>query len=244
MDPPESDRNRQQRAYGAQASGDDRDASPPLGDSQEPDHPQGEQHGEKQQVITRAEAGHDERRHKQHERSRPAGRHEIMQSDERGRHRKRGEKLEMFDVRDPVRIEPVHQSGDGGSVVPFRQCETEPVRRQRAERERQQQRQVVCGHRSEAEPLQGRRDQALAETVIRERERAARWKKSKAVPPPGSQREDVRIPPQDRRRHERVAEIMWNNRREMEDERKGQRHGQRRVENECYGRGAPRHAQS
>jgi hypothetical protein len=57
---------------------------------------------------------------------------------ERGRHAEPAQQFEVLQVRDPVRAEAVRQTAEHRGIVPARDGEPEPVRRQRRQRERSQ----------------------------------------------------------------------------------------------------------
>jgi len=152
-----------------------------------------------------------------------------MEREQRDRHAVGRQQLEMFNVREPIRTETKRQCGDDRRVVTPGEHECQPVRGDRAQRERQQQRDVVGGNRRGAEPDDRRRDQALAEAMIRECHRAGCRREKKAVPPPGSQRRGVGVPPQKRGAEQWIAEVMWHLRRKMRRNRMQQNQSQAQI---------------
>ena len=156
--------------------------------SDEPEHPAHQQDGKEQQVIAREQSLDDQRGAEDGEPT-PLGCVAIaVERRQRGRHAEPAQQFEVLQVRDAVRAEAVRQTAEDRGIVPARDREPEPVRRQRRQRERRQQCQVRGGHRTQTEPLQRRRDQALAEAMVGERNRARRRPEPQAVPPPVSQR--------------------------------------------------------
>ena len=77
-------------------------------------------------------------------------------------------------MRNAIRAEGICHAADGRGIMSFRQDEAEPMRGHRAQRERREERDVVHGSRRAAQPLQRRRQQALAEPVVGERHEASR----------------------------------------------------------------------
>ena len=100
----------------------------------------------------------------------------------------------------------------------FRERECQGMSRKRAERKCRQEGDVVRGEGTEAEPLHGRGKKAFPQPVIRERDRARRGKEGEAVPPSLGQRQHMCVPPQERRAEERIADIVRDNRTDVQDQ--------------------------
>ena len=133
-------------------------------------------------------------------------------------------------MRDPEWIEAERQTADRRGVVPLGESESKHMAGKRAQRKRRQEHDVVRRHRACADPLKWRGNQAQAEPMIRQRQHPGGRNKREAVPPALRQRQHVRVPPENRRAEQRVAEIGGDDGGQMQNQRKRQRDRERRIQ--------------
>ena len=76
-----------------------------------------------------------------------------MQRGQRGGHAEPKQQFQVFDVRDPVRIEPIGQAAHERGIVAPGQRQRQPVRGEGGQRKGGEKGQVVGGDRAETEPL-------------------------------------------------------------------------------------------
>ncbi len=131
-----------------------------------------------------------------------------MQRAEGDRHSESSEEFEVFDMREPIGTEAVGDSCDQRGIVTAGDRVGEPVRGQRAERERCEQREVGGGEWRNAGPLQRRREPAFAEPMIGKAQGAAGRYEKRSVPPLGRQRQMMCVPPQQHRAQQRIADVV------------------------------------
>src|SRR5579862_1828133 len=117
-----------------------------------------------------------------------------------------------------IGIEAKDQTRNEPAGIAARDSTRERMRRERRQRKRQEQRDVIREDGRSAEPLNRRRDQPEAHPMIGQRERAVHRIEEETVPPRRRERQMVRVPPEKPDAEQRIAEVVRQYARRMQNQ--------------------------
>jgi hypothetical protein len=146
--------------------------------------------------------------------------------EERERHPLGGQNLQVRQLSRAVRSEAVSQTSAHRRGRAYRlgaigtdQAPHQEEREEPGQRERRNQRDVVCRDGVRTQPLDGRGDEADAGQVLRQRQRPLHRMEDGRAPPAIRERHRVRIPPEKPRVQDGIARVVGHARGETGCER-------------------------
>ena len=141
----------------------------------------------------------------------------------------RRDQLEVRHVFRAERMEPEHQPAHKGGSAMSRQRKGQGIGRGGRQEEAEQEGDVAGRQRRRPAPDEGRGDEAEADAMVGEGERALRGVEERPVPPRVGERRHLGVPPQRPRRQQRIAEVVRHGRAQVRRQRPGERDDQQRV---------------
>ncbi len=133
-----------------------------------------------------------------------------MQPEQRERHPVTGQHLDVRQLRHPVWREAECHAGNDAGIVPLRDFVRQQVRRQSAEREAEEERDVVSEQRVSRRLDDGRGEQRNPEQMLRERHRPGRGMKLWQVPPALREGELAGVPGEQEDVQQWIAKVAWH----------------------------------
>ncbi len=195
----------------------------------EPEHPRREQHREEEQEVAVRQREHQPRGAERDEPESRASLEVQMRRDEHERHPERPQHLDVGKLCDAVRAEAHDQPGQHGGSVPPDDREGEAVCGERRQRIRDEQHEVVGGHRVGAHPQERRADEREAEQMLRKRQGACDRPEARRVPPSLGQRHSVSVPPENPRVERGIERVVRESGRQIPRDRPCEHDRQRGV---------------
>ena len=199
----------------------------------EPDQPQADEDGKIEQEVAVGERLQPPGHREQHGPSPLPSPQKEVKTEQREWNPIRGQHLHVRELRHAVRREGVRDSRDQADVVTARQLVAERVRGQRAEWERQEERDVVSEQRVARRPDDRGREHRQTEQVLRKRRGPLNRVELRQMPPFFRERKDPCVPRQEERIEQRITEIVRNNTAGVEHQRPGEGDCQEKVEAGC-----------
>ena len=221
---------REQRGRHGPGEEDARQRPPALASRGEPQEPEPDEHRQVEQVVPARQRLHEPAGREQHQPAASGVLEISMEPRERERHPVRGQDLDVRELRHAVRREAEREAGDERAVMAPGDRVRQEVRRQRAQRKRQEERGVVAEQRIAAQPDHRRGDPGQPEQVLRKGHRPGGREELRRVPPLFGQRQDTRVPGHQPGVEQRVAEIVGNPAARVQDQRPRQGHGEDEVD--------------